>query len=72
MKTINDNAPNLLVNENAHNNCKGVTHYWFVKPHLTYDNRPLVSADYWIFSYDEVSDWGIKFCKYTNAYYKNI
>jgi len=72
VKTINDGAPDLLVNEEAHNKGKNITHYWFVRPHTDASGKPLTSADYWIFTYDEVSEWKVKNVKYSNAYYMEL
>ncbi len=71
VKTIRDDAPDLLVNEEAHRKEKNITHYWFVQPYA-HNNKSLTSAGYWIFTKEEVDEWEVKLVKYTNAYYKEI
>lgn len=66
VKTINTNAPHLLVNEEAHNKDKDIDTYVFVR--LKTNN----TADYWVYSYKEVNEWEVQFFKYTNAYCKLI
>lgn len=73
VKTINDGAPDLLVNDEAHRKEKNITHYWFVQPYVNDNNgKSLTVAGYWIYSKEEVDDWDIKSVKYTDAYYKEI
>ena len=71
VKTIRDDAPDLLVNEEAHNKEKNITHYWFVQPYV-HNNKSLTCAGYWIFSKENVDKWEVKPVKYTDAYYKEI
>jgi hypothetical protein len=66
VKTINPDAPHLLVNEEAHKKDKNIDTYVFIR--LDKINK----ATYWIYSYDDVDQWDIKFFKYTNAYSKLI
>ena len=66
VKTINPKAPHFLVNEEAHKKDKNINTYVFIR---LIDNE---SANYWIFDYEEVDKWDIKFFKYTNAYCKLI
>ena len=65
VKSINENAPNFLVNEKAHNK-KKMDYYVFVMP---LDN---CKAYIWKHKYLDVSNWSVKFFKYTNAYYKEV
>lgn len=66
IKTIRKESPHFLVNEEAHKKDKGINMYVFVQ---IQDNN---TADYWIFDYEEVNSWEVKFFKYTNAYSKLI
>lgn len=66
VKTVRTDAPDLLVNKEAHEKLKGINSYVFVQP-LTNN-----SARYWIFKHDEVSAWKIKNVKYTDAYFLTI
>jgi hypothetical protein len=66
VKTIREDAPDLLVNELAHKKSKAITHYWFVKllgPGL---------AQHISCPYAEVSGWPVKWCKFSNAYWKRL
>lgn len=64
VKTIRSDAPDLLVNKDAHEKAgKGITHYCFVrcvKPGL---------ASYWVYTWQDVNKWEIKNVKYSDAYY---
>lgn len=66
VKTINSDAPDLLVNVDAHLKKTCITHYIFVMP------RPGNLAFYRVYSYNEVSKWPIKNVLYTNAYFKKL
>lgn len=67
VKSVNPEAPHLLVNEKSHKRLhKQVTHYFFIQV-LSKD-----TALYWIVPYEDVNDWEVKFFKYTNAYCKLI
>ena len=66
VKTINADAPHLLVNEEAHKKDKNIDTYVFIQ---IKNNQ---SANYWVYSYKEVNSWDVKFFKYTNAYCKLI
>lgn len=73
VKTLNDGAEHLLVNEEAHKKTKNITHYWFIQPLINDNNgKSLTSAAYWIYTYDEVDNWEIKDVKYSYAYAMNI
>ena len=73
VKTINDGAPDLLVNQKAHEKEKNITHYWFVQPLVNDNNgKPLTTANYWIYTKEEVDEWKVKGVGYTDAYYKEI
>jgi hypothetical protein len=72
VKTINDGAEDLLVNVDAHQKQKNITHYWFVQPLVDTNGKALTTANYWIYIYEEVSNWKIKSVKYTDAYYMNV
>jgi hypothetical protein len=72
VKTINDGAEDLLVNVDAHQKQKNITHYWFVQPLVDMHGKALTTANYWIYIYEEVSNWKIKSVKYTDAYYMNV
>ncbi len=66
VKTIRSDAPDLLVNKEAHAKTKGITHYWFIQP--TGEGQ----ARYWVFEYGEVSQWPTKNCHYSDAHYKPL
>lgn len=66
VKTIRSDAPDLLVNEEAHKKSKGITDYAFLQ--IT----GLNTARAWICNISEVSTWKIKNVKYSNAYFKTI
>lgn len=66
VKTIRTDAPDLLVNKEAHLKTKDIDTYVFVQ--LINDE----TARYWVFKYEDVSNWDIKNVKYTDAYYLNI
>ena len=73
VKSINDGAPDLLVNKEAHEKNKNITHYWFIQPLVNdNNNKPTTTANYWIFTKEEVDNWKIKKVKFTHAYYKEI
>ena len=63
VKSIRQDAPDLLVNLDGHRKEKGISHYWFF--HLLDD----CLAEHMVYSYEEVSNWQVKFCKYSDAYY---
>lgn len=66
VKTIHPDAPHLLVNEEAHKKDKNIDTYVFVQ--IINNN----TANYWVYSYQEVNVWDVSFFKYTNAYCKLI
>jgi len=66
IKTIRTDAPDLLVNKDAHNKNKNIDTYVFIQP------ISKNTVKYWIFKYDEVNTWEIKNVKYSDAYYKEI
>jgi hypothetical protein len=66
VKTIKNNAPHFLVNEEAHLKNKGIDIYVFIQ--LLNNNK----ASIWKCNYDKVNEWPIANFKYTNAYYKKI
>lgn len=67
IKTIRSDAPDLLVNQEAHvNPKKDITHYWF------FQQQDSDVALYWIYSHEEVSSWSIKNVRYSDAYYLPI
>jgi len=73
VKAIKDGAPDLLVNKDAHEKNKNITHYWFVQPLMNPNNgTDTTTANYWIFTKEDVDSWEIKSVKYTDAYYKEI
>ena len=62
VKTVRSDAPDLLVNEEAHAKAaKGITHYWF------FQQTSGTCAKYWIFPYRAVTEWRMKNVKYSNA-----
>jgi len=63
VKSIRQDAPDLLVNLDGHRKDKAISHYWFF--HLLDD----CVAEHMVFPYQEVSNWQVKFCKYSDAYY---
>ncbi|GEM_PF-7117067 len=66
VKTVRSDAPDLLVNEEAHLKAKGITHYVFIQI-----QRP-GQARYWIYARHDVSKWQVKNVGYSNAYYLEI
>jgi hypothetical protein len=65
VKTVREDAPDLLVNVSAHakNKCD---FYWFIR---LVDQG---TAEHFVFSSKEVSSWPVKSCKYTDAHYRLI
>jgi hypothetical protein len=74
VKAIRPESPDLLVNKEAHEKNKNITHYWFVQPLVDelHKDRPLNTANYWIFTKEEVDNWDVKNVKFSDAYYKEI
>lgn len=67
VKAIREDAPDLLVNAEAHRKQRGiVTHYQFVQCFAN------CIARYWIHSFAEVDQWPVKNCKYSDAHYLAI
>lgn len=66
VKMVRTDAPDLLVNKEAHNKKKAVDYYLFIQQ-LTD-----TTARYWIYTYDDVSRWAIKNVKYSDAYYLSL
>lgn len=66
IKTCNENARYLLVNAEAAQKLKGVSHYWFVK--ILNDRE----AQMWVFPKEDVSKWPVKNFGYTDAHYMQI
>ena len=72
VKSINDGAAHLLVNKEAHEKNKNITHYWFIQPLVDNNNKPTTTANYWIFTKEDVDDWKIDDFGYSYAYCKEI
>lgn len=63
VKTIRDDAPDLLVNKEAHEKGKGITHYWFIQPTIT------GQCNYWIFKFEDINEWKIKNLTFSDGYF---
>lgn len=64
VKGIRTDAPDMLVNVEAHGKVeKSITHYWFIQ------NVARSRARHWIFSYEMVTTWPVKNCRYSDAHF---
>lgn len=68
VKAVRSFLTELRVNYEAHQKDKEVSHYMFVQP--ISDNLFNDTANYWLFTKDEISQWQVKELKYTKAYIK--
>lgn len=66
VKTIRPDAPDLLVNVDAHLKKSDIDRYVFIQ-----DNNDS-TAKMWSFGYNTVSKWPVKNVRYSNAHFKKI